>query len=554
MTEPRHVLVIDDDSGILSVVRALLEAAGYRVTTAGNGADGIALARSDRPDAVLLDVAMPRMSGLEVCAAIRSLPETVDIPVAMLSVKAEIPDLIAGMQVGADDYVAKPFSRGRLLDVVARLSAGPAGDSGRLVPHAPGDARARALLIDPVTGLPTLAVVVDALRDRLRSDERLGVILLEIDPEGRVESWHGWQVFDEVMKEAARTLKRLLGTKLSTRDLLAVGGPSGSDLFVFGNPPGSGSSSGPEADLRTRALSLEELLSERLAETFEGRTHAPVAVHSGWSTARFTPLSRPERTVERAVRDAATLASSREEEISRRRREAFRDVLAERRIETVFQPVVDLSTGEVYAQEALSRGPVELGFGAPEALFEYAARTGQLFELETVCIAFSASRFATLGGGILFVNVEPEVLAELDGRGRQVLQPLEPLASRVILEITERGAVTDWEGFRAVLGELKGMGFRIAVDDAGSGWASLQSIAELRPDVLKITGYLVAGLAKDSIKRDIVEMLVHLASRLGASTVAEGIESEDDLAELKRLGVTHGQGFLLGHPLAAPSP
>jgi EAL domain-containing protein (putative c-di-GMP-specific phosphodiesterase class I) len=95
---------------------------------------------------------------------------------------------------------------------------------------------------------------------------------------------------------------------------------------------------------------------------------------------------------------------------------------------------------------------------------------------------------------------------------------------------------------------LRELGFRIAIDDAGSGYASLQSIAELRPQYLKISNYLVTGLHEDSIKRDVVEMLVRLAARIDAETVAEGIETEAEKAEVKRLGVTYGQGYLLGRP------
>ena len=88
-----------------------------------------------------------------------------------------------------------------------------------------------------------------------------------------------------------------------------------------------------------------------------------------------------------------------------------------------------------------------------------------------------------------------------------------------------------------------------AIDDAGSGYASLQSIAELRPNFLKISNTLVTGLHEDSIKRDVVEMLVRLAHRIDAQTVAEGIETEAEKAEIKGLGVTYGQGYLLGRPV-----
>jgi EAL domain-containing protein (putative c-di-GMP-specific phosphodiesterase class I) len=161
----------------------------------------------------------------------------------------------------------------------------------------------------------------------------------------------------------------------------------------------------------------------------------------------------------------------------------------------------------------------------------------------------SARRFVGKKEGVLFVNVETELIHELKSRGHEVLQPLLQLRSGVVLEITERAAIRDYNFFRESVSVLRGLGFRIAIDDAGSGYASLQSIAELKPNFLKISNYLVTGLHKDSIKRDVVEMLVRLAVRIDAQTGAEGIETDEELQEVKRLGIDYGQGFMLGRPL-----
>ena len=96
-------------------------------------------------------------------------------------------------------------------------------------------------------------------------------------------------------------------------------------------------------------------------------------------------------------------------------------------------------------------------------------------------------------------------------------------------------------------------GFRIAIDDAGSGYASLQSIAELRPNFLKVANTLVTGLHQDTIKRDVVEMLVNLSRRIDATCVAEGIETPEDLEECRRLGIPLGQGFYIGVPEEVPA-
>jgi two-component system alkaline phosphatase synthesis response regulator PhoP len=114
------ILVVDDDDDILLIVQTILGGAGYSAHTARNGREGVETALELRPDLILLDVMMPELSGWEVCTTLKSAPETRQIPIAMLTVKSEIRDLITGMQVGADDYITKPFSPREL---VARMKA-----------------------------------------------------------------------------------------------------------------------------------------------------------------------------------------------------------------------------------------------------------------------------------------------------------------------------------------------------------------------------------------------------------------------------------------------
>src|SRR3989442_14181596 len=120
MAEER-ILIVDDDEDILLIVQTILANAGYSVLVARNGREGVDLALETMPDLILLDVMMPELSGWEVCTTLKNPPETRQIPVAMMTVKSEIRDLITGMQVGADDYITKPFTRRRLLSTVRKL-------------------------------------------------------------------------------------------------------------------------------------------------------------------------------------------------------------------------------------------------------------------------------------------------------------------------------------------------------------------------------------------------------------------------------------------------
>lgn len=544
----RKILIVDDDEDILLIVQTLLTNAGYAPVLARNGREGIEQAVALRPDVILLDVTMPQISGWEVCATLKNLPETSAIPIVMLTVKSEIKDLITGMQVGAADYLTKPFTKRHLLETVERLLEPGGEPRSAFLPKDTGDARTRNLLFDAVSGLPTIPVIVDALREWLLVDQEVGVLFIDFEKYAHIEDSYGWEVFDDVLREAAKALKRLLGTLFSTEDLIAINRPSGSEFYVFLSvPPGLRGDEILER-LQRKARQIEESLRATLSDKFQDRIQRKIGLHVGYAKLVYSPQVRLERLVYRALREAISVASTKEGERAALLKEQFKDVLFHRQIETLYQPIVDLSTGAVFAHEALSRGPADSPFENPEVLFDYALKSDQVWNLETICMKFSAERFAGKSPGMLFVNVETELIHDLKARGHEVLQPLLAIQSGVVLEITERAAIRDYDLFRESVRVLRDLGFRIAIDDAGSGYASLQSIAELRPHYLKISNYLVTGLHVDSIKRDVVEMLVRLAARIDAETVAEGIETEAEKAEVKRLGVTYGQGFLLGRP------
>src|SRR5262250_2620928 len=115
------ILIVDDDEDVLLIVQTILDNAGYTAVVARNGREGVEKAIGSGPDLILLDVMMPELSGWEVCTTLKNAPETRQIPIAMLTVKSEIRDLITGMQVGADDYITKPFTRRKLLSTVRKL-------------------------------------------------------------------------------------------------------------------------------------------------------------------------------------------------------------------------------------------------------------------------------------------------------------------------------------------------------------------------------------------------------------------------------------------------
>ena len=115
------ILIVEDEPDVVDLVRYHLRRAGFDVLTALNGPAGLETATQSRPDAIVLDVMLPQMTGIEVCKALRNANETADIPILILTAKAEITDRIAGLELGVDDYITKPFSPRELLRTVEKI-------------------------------------------------------------------------------------------------------------------------------------------------------------------------------------------------------------------------------------------------------------------------------------------------------------------------------------------------------------------------------------------------------------------------------------------------
>jgi len=277
----------------------------------------------------------------------------------------------------------------------------------------------------------------------------------------------------------------------------------------------------------------------------------------GGALARHEPLLRSERAIQRAL-DEAMLASSRLRSAEERQRAQRLDrLLAAGDVVTLYQPIVDLRDGRVLGHEVFSRGAAGSALEDPEQLFGVAARAGRLAELERLCRAraLESARRHLPGGAKLFLNTSAQTLDDPEVAGAPFVSRVDQQRlSRgdVVLEITERVSPDQRQRSRAALAELKRAGFRLAIDDMGAGYSSLQSIVELEPDYLKFDVSLVRHIDRSLIKRSLLEALVELSQKVGAEVIAEGIEEESELLTLREQGVRLGQGRFRAPPAVVP--
>ena len=231
-----------------------------------------------------------------------------------------------------------------------------------------------------------------------------------------------------------------------------------------------------------------------------------------------------------------------------RLRTRIQDVLRGQRLTSVFQPIVDAAEGRIVGVEALTRFAAE-PVRSPDQWFADAAAVGLGYELEMAAIRSALDRQAALPeGAYLSVNCSPEVL--LDPGLVALAEEIDP--ARVVLEMTEHTAISDYRQVQTQLAFLRALGFRIAVDDAGSGFASLTHILQLRPDIIKLDSELIRDIDDDPAKRALATAMINFAGELGAELVAEGVETEDEFWTVRRLGIKTIQGYLLGRPQTLP--
>ena len=223
----------------------------------------------------------------------------------------------------------------------------------------------------------------------------------------------------------------------------------------------------------------------------------------------------------------------------------IRNTIANRSLETHFQPIVDLRSGRAVGAEALSRfaqQPVR----PPDVWFAEAASFGLGVELELTALDLALEQLHRLPSGLyLSVNASVETITSDDFRAVLADVPVE----RIVLELTEHTPIVDYPGFERSIQDLRSNGLRLAVDDAGSGFSSFRHILDLQPDVIKLDIGLTHGIDRDPARQALGRALLAFVSETSdTAIVAEGIETQGELDTLRSLGFPSGQGFLLGRP------
>ncbi|MBC3767431.1 GGDEF domain-containing protein [Neptunicella marina] len=234
----------------------------------------------------------------------------------------------------------------------------------------------------------------------------------------------------------------------------------------------------------------------------------------------------------------------------------LKKILALESISSLYQPIIDKYSGEIFAYEALSRGPSDSVLHSPTQLFESARQHNLLCDMENLCRKRAVQGFVQQQlPGRLFINISPEALEQSNhqkGKTLELLTEYGLTTSQVVIELTEQHAGTDETILLNALRHYQEMGFAIALDDLGAGYSSLRLWSQARPEFVKIDRHFIENIDSDNTKQEFVRSFVEIAQSMHCKVIAEGVETQEEFEYLCRLKIDYFQGYYFCRPQAKP--
>jgi EAL domain-containing protein (putative c-di-GMP-specific phosphodiesterase class I) len=380
----------------------------------------------------------------------------------------------------------------------------------------------------------------------------VGLLVLDASPLAAIEDQYGMAAYEEVRQRVFKILDEQKGKDYRTGDILGLDRPRGLRFLFFLERKRRRQVPSSVADMRAARGRLMASLVANLARASHPFLKPPPKLDVGYGVAVHNPLMHPGRMVERAIQEALAQAAHQRKSDEQLVLERLQDILLREKVVTSYQPILRMKEGTVMGFEALSRGPRGSGLETADALFDAAEEHHLLVELDRLC-----RRRALLNSGRVpsnakvFVNTLPATMRDPQFRDKSLIDLLgkaQVSPDRIVIEITEKEVIENYNLFRDAMGYFTDLGMAFAVDDVGAGYSGLESIARLKPSYLKIDISLVRDVHVSMVNRAMVKAIISLGHGIGATVIAEGIHTEDESQALRSMGVDFGQGYYLARP------
>lgn len=588
--EKEDILIVDDTAENLRLLSSFLVNEGYNVRKALTGQMALTAMDAVLPDLILLDIMMPVMDGYEVCERLKSNPKTAEIPVIFLSALNDAFDKVKAFTVGGADYISKPFQFEEVLARVRIQLALKAAKQQNQKLNAELEARVKErtyqlqvvieelkreiqerkllqtkllnmALHDSLTGLPNRAFFMEQLVELLNvaqenADYQFGVLFLDCDRFKVINDSLGHLVGDELLIALTHRLKSIL----SLDNTIARFG--GDEFAILLKQIDNINSVTKVADQILKAFSFPFQLKRN--EVF---INASIGVALGNHS--YEQAEHILRDADTAMYRAKTLGKGQYHVFDPTMHAAamqalqlendLRKAIQQKEFVVHYQPIISLCTGKITGFEALVRWQHPTRGIVPPALFiPLAEETGLINSIGKIVLSQACHQVQQWHQEKLIdesifmsVNISAKQFAQLDivEQIAQIMAEAQINPQNLKLEITESAFINNAQSAKAILQELRQRRIQLSIDDFGTGYSSLSYLHNFPVDTLKVDRSFVSKLDGTSESLGLIPAIKKIAETMKMSVVAEGIETEKQLAQLRELNCEFGQGYLFAKPL-----
>ena len=573
-----NILIVDDNPTNLRLLSKVLTRQGYEVRKALDGQMTLKSVQTLLPDLILLDIMMPGMDGFEVCQQLKSDPLTAKVPIIFLSALDEAFDKVKAFVVGGADYVTKPF---QYEEILARVKHQLALKSAEHELHQLNaqledrvKERTRQLEIahtrllemafqDGLTGLPNRVLFMERLGKALEQAKansiwQFAVLFLDCDRFKVINESLGHIVGDQLLFNIAHRLK---GVVRECDTLARFGG----DEFTILLTDIQGLN-----QVTQTAEQIIKVFSEpfklKTREVFINASIGIVIGHDSYEQPEYllrdadTAMYRAKasgkaayRLFEPSMHNSAVTLLELETDL--------RLAIEQDEFIVFYQPIIDLKTGKISSFEALIRWQhPKQDLISPNNFIPLAEETDLIIEigqkiLSKACRQLSLWRQQSVidDSVTISINLSVRQLTQLDliDKIDAILVQTGLNPKKLRLEITESSIIANAQDTTTILQNLRKRGIQVSIDDFGTGYSSLSYLQSLPVDSLKIDRSFVQSMTGNPESLGLVPLIIDMAHAMGMSVIAEGIETAQQLAQLRNLQCDFGQGYLFATPLRA---
>ncbi len=572
--ENSDILIVDDQPANLRLLSRLLSRRGYEVRQAINGTMALQAVQAKLPQLILLDIMMPDLDGYEVCSHLKSDPETAKVPVIFLSALDDVFDKVKAFTVGAVDYISKPFQSQEVIARVQHHLALQAVNQKIILlnaeleqqvkerTHQLEEVHAKLTQLafhDELTGLPNRALFISSLEEALHnaqidSSYKFALLYIDCDRFKVVNDSLGHSVGDLLLAAVAN---RLADALPQVNILARLGGDEFAILIT-------------EITEITPAIKVAEKVIKTLSTPFKLHKYDVYVNASIGIALSNSSYTQPQQVLRDA--DAAMYRAKKQGN----RYQVFDLTMYEKAVQTFqietdlrkaislnelklnYQPIIDLKTGKLLGFEALVRWyHSSLGLISPFKFIPVAEETGLIVPIGYWIIEQTCQQLKTWQKSGLAetktinINLSARQFSQVDliSQIDLILEKTSLDSQYLKFEITESAIMENQQKAQNILKQLRDRQIQICLDDFGTGYSSLSYLHNFTIDTLKIDKSFTGRLDGTPEQLGLVPVIINIAHHLGMDVVAEGVETQEQLNQLKALNCDCGQGYLFDKPL-----